>query len=77
MPVLSIGTRSFEVGESHVVREAERMFKLSEDRRAHRLDRAKSELARAGGKKGVEDSEHGGAVKKATAIILSQGIREI
>jgi hypothetical protein len=77
MPVLRIGTRSFEVSESHVAREAERMFKLSPDRRTHRLERAKSDLARAGGKKGIESSEQGGTVKKATAIILSQGINEI
>jgi hypothetical protein len=77
MPTLRIGTRSFEVNDSHVAREAERMFKLSSGRRAHRLERAKSDLARAGGTKGIEDAEHGGAVTKATAIILSQGIREI
>lgn len=77
MPALRIGTRSFEVSQSHVVREAERMFKLSADRRAHRFERAKSELARAGGKKGIESFAQGGAVKKATAIILSQGIKEI
>jgi len=77
MPALKIGTRLFEVSKSHVVCEAERMFKLSSDRRAHRLERAKSELARAGGKKGIESLKQGGAVKKATAIILSQGIKEI
>jgi hypothetical protein len=77
MPALRIGTRSFEASQSHVVCEAERMFKLSPDRRAHRLERAKSELARAGGEKGIESLKQGGAVKKATAIILSQGIREI
>jgi hypothetical protein len=77
MPALKIGTRSFEVGQSHVAGEAERMFKLSPARRAHRLERAKSDLARAGGEKGIESFKHGGAVKKATAIILSQGIKEI
>jgi hypothetical protein len=77
MPALRIGTRSFEVSESHVACEAERMFKLSSDRRAHRLERAKSALARAGGEKGIESSKQGGAVKKATAIILSQGNKEI
>jgi hypothetical protein len=77
MPELKIGTRSFDVSESHVVREAERMFKLSAERRAHRLERAKSDLARAGGDKGIESRQQGGAVKKAAAIILSQGIKEI
>jgi hypothetical protein len=77
MPALTIGTRTFEVSESHVVREAERMFKLSADRRANRLERAKSDLARAGGKKGIESRQQGGGVKKAAAIILSQGIKEI
>jgi hypothetical protein len=49
------------------------MFKLSSDRRTHRLDRAKSELARAGGKKGIESFEQGGAAKKATAIAPAPG----
>jgi hypothetical protein len=77
MPALTIGTRSFAVSESHVACEAERMFKLTSDRRAHRLERAKSELARAGGELGIENVERGGAVAKAVAIILSQGINEI
>ena len=77
MPELKIGTRSFEASQSHVVREAERMFKLSSDRRAHRLERAKSDLARAGGEKGIESRQEGGGVTKAVAIILSQGITEI
>jgi hypothetical protein len=77
MPMLKIGTRSFEVSASHVALEAERMFKLSPVRRAHRLERAKSQLARAGGAKGIEGVERGGAARNAAAIILSQGINEI
>jgi hypothetical protein len=77
MLTLKIGTRSFEVSRSHVALEAERMFKLSSVRRAHRLDRAKTQLARAGGAKGDEGLERGSGVRKAVAIILSQGITEI
>jgi hypothetical protein len=77
MLTLKIGTRSFKVSPSHVTREAERMFKLSSARRADRLERAKSQLARTGGAKGIEGLERGGAARNAVAIILSQGITEI
>jgi hypothetical protein len=77
MLTLKIGTRSFEVSRSHVAREAERMFKLSPVRRAHRLERAKTQLARAGGPKGIEGLERAGVARNAVAIIRSQGISEI
>jgi hypothetical protein len=74
---LTIGTRLFEIGNNHVAREADRMQKLSPERRAHRLERAKYQLARAGGTKAIESAEPGGAVKQAAAIILSAGVTEI
>jgi hypothetical protein len=77
MLTLKIGTRIFAVSRSHVALEAERMFKLSPVRRAHRLARAKTQLARAGGPKGIEGLERGGAARNAVAIILSQGVTEI
>jgi hypothetical protein len=42
MPHLKVGPRSVEVSPSHVVLEAERMFKLSASRRANRLEEAKA-----------------------------------
>jgi hypothetical protein len=72
-----IGTRSFEIHDSEVAREADRMFKLSPDRRTHRLGRAKTQLARAGGTKDLESAGPRGAVRQAVAIILSQAIEEI
>jgi hypothetical protein len=77
MPMLKIGTRSFAVDDAAVAREADRMFKLSVERRSHRFERAKTQLARAGGTKEIERGEPGGAVKQAVAIILSQGVTEI
>jgi hypothetical protein len=77
MATLRIGTRSFAVSDHRVAREADRMFKLAPPRRAHRLDGAKTRLARAGGSEGIEGREGDGAVRSAVAIILSQGISEI
>lgn len=74
---LRIGTRSFAVNARRVAREAERMFKLPAAQRAHRLDGAKTRLARAGAAEGIEGREEEGAVQQAAAIILSQGVREI
>jgi hypothetical protein len=51
------------------------MFKVSPERRVHRLAHAKSALARAGGVKG--STEDLPATKPAVAIILSQGVTEI
>ena len=75
MPTLTIGTRTYQASTARIVREADRMFKLSPDRRAHRLAQAKSALARAGGAKG--STEDHPAAKAAVAIILSQGVTEI
>ncbi len=71
MPTLTIGTRTYTVSNARVVREADRMFKLSPERRVHRLAHAKSALARAA------DTEDQSATKAAVAIILSQGVTEI
>jgi hypothetical protein len=77
MLTLKIGTRSFEIGNDQVAREADRMSKLSSERRTHRLERAKTQLARAGGTKAIESAEPKGAVRQAAAIILSAGVAEI
>ncbi|MDB5395187.1 MAG: hypothetical protein JWM91_2693 [Rhodospirillales bacterium] len=77
MLTLKIGTRSFSISETQVAHEADRMFKLSPERRAHRLERAKSQLAGAGGTKAIESAEPRGTVKQAAAIILSAGVKEI
>jgi hypothetical protein len=77
MLTLKIGTRSFRISETQVAKEADRMFKLSAGRRAHRFERAKSQLARAGGTRDIESTEPRGPVKQAAAIILSRGITEI
>jgi hypothetical protein len=75
MPTLSVGTRSYEVSEHRVRRQSERMFKMNAERRNHRLDRAKTQLARS-----ARDADSDGAAataKEAAAILLSQGIKEI
>jgi hypothetical protein len=77
MRTLKISTRTFEVHNAKVVREADRMFKLSPECRAHRLEKAKTALARAGGAKGRENMETLTGTNRAVAIILSQGISEI
>ncbi len=76
MPTLKIGTRNFEASNARVVRQAERMWKLSPERRAHRLEKAKTDLANAGDRKGG-DIAAAPATRRAVAIILSQGISEI
>ena len=75
MPTLSVGTRSYEMSEHRVRRQSERMFKMSAEQRNHRLDRAKTQLARS-----ARDADSDGAAaaaKQAAAILLSQGINEI
>ncbi len=75
MPTLSVGTRSYEVSEPRVRRQSERMFKMSAEQRNHRLDRAKTQLARS-----ARDADSDGAAaaaKEAAAILLSQGIEII
>jgi hypothetical protein len=77
MRTLKIGTRTFDVHNAKVVREADRMFKLSPERRAHRLEKAKTQLARAGDAKRGKNVETLPGTNRAVAIILSQGINEI
>lgn len=75
MATLTVGTRSYEVREHRVRRQSERMFTMSAERRTHRLNRAKIQLARSAG-----DGHSPGATaaaKNAAAILLSQGIKEI
>jgi hypothetical protein len=75
MATLRIGTRVFETDAHHVRVAAERMFRLTEAQRRHRVEAAKTELAR------LVDAEReeraGGAIKRAAATLLSQGIVEI
>jgi hypothetical protein len=71
MPTLTIGTRTYRASNAGVVGEADQMFKLSPERRVHRLAHAKPALARASGAKG--STEDLPATKAAVAIILSQG----
>jgi hypothetical protein len=77
MPILTIGTRRFDVSDERVAREAEWLFKLSPARRALRVTKAKSELAKAGGAAIRREVEESPAAKRAAAILLSQGISEI
>jgi hypothetical protein len=75
MRTLRIGTRTFEADEARVASEAERMFRMSPERRRYRLEAAKTRLVRA------VAAEHGGeatgAARAAAATILSQGIDAI
>jgi hypothetical protein len=90
MPTLKTGTGSIEVSSARVVRQAERMGKLSEPRRAHRLEKAKALLAsgagaaekgekggKGGKKKKADKKEVSPALKGAAAIVLGQGIAEL
>ena len=75
MSVLTLGTRTYQVSEHRVRRQAERMFKMTAEQRAHRLDSAKNRLARS-----ARDKDSAGATaaaKEAASILLSQGIKEI
>jgi hypothetical protein len=90
MPTLKTGTGSIEVSSARVVRQAERMGKLSEPRRAHRLEKAKALLAsgagtaetggksgKGGKKKKADKKAVSPALKGAAAIVLGQGIGEL
>jgi hypothetical protein len=82
MPTLKTGNGSIEVSSARVVRQAERMGKLSQPRRAHRLEKAKAALAAgAGGKggkgKGGKGKEISPSARQAAAIVLSQGVNEV
>jgi hypothetical protein len=75
MPTLTVGKRSYEVSDPRVTRQAERMFKMSPERRQHRIDGAKTQLVRSA--KGSQSEGLLGAEKQAAAILLSQGVTEI
>jgi hypothetical protein len=75
MPVLSIGTRTYEVSRSHVARLADRWFKMSPERRDHRVEAAKTQLAKTARDK--ETPHAAKAANHAAAVLLSQGISEI
>jgi hypothetical protein len=77
MPTLKIGTRSDTVSNGQVAREADRMFKLAPPHRAHRLDTAKTRLARAAATKSAKNDAPPPSAIRAAAIILSQNISEI
>jgi hypothetical protein len=75
MPTLTIGKRTYEVSEPRVRGQANRMFKMSQERRNHRVEEAKTRLARL-----ARESQSvgiGAAQKQAAAILLSQGTSEI
>jgi hypothetical protein len=75
MPTLRIGTRCFHADERRVAREAERMFRMSAAQRRHRVETAKTRLARAfdAGRDAADDAVAG----HVAAVLLSQGISEI
>jgi hypothetical protein len=85
MPTLKTGTGTIEVSNARVVRQAERMGKLSAPRRAHRLEKAKAALASGadadaggkGGKKKKEKKAVSPTTKRAAAIVLGQGVNEV
>jgi hypothetical protein len=79
LPTLKIGTRTYNYKASNglVVREADRMFKLSPQHRAHRLETAKTQLARAAAAKSGKNHAPPVSAMRAAAIILSQNITEI
>ena len=57
MPTLKTGNGTIEVGNGRIVAQAERMGKLSEPRRAHRLEKAKALIAGgAPAKAGAKDA---------------------
>ncbi len=75
MPTLTVGTRSYTVSEPRVTRQAVRMFKMSPERRDHRVDAAKTQLARSA--QGSQSEGVVAAEKQAAAILLSQGVKDI
>ena len=75
MPTLIVGTRSYEVSDPRVTRQAVRMFKMKPERRNHRVEAAKTQLVRAA--QGSQSAGVLAAEKQAAAILLSQGVKEI
>jgi hypothetical protein len=75
---LKAGGKSIDVSSARVVRQAERMGKLSTARRAHRLEKAKAAVtSEAGSKKGKKKDTLLAGTKRAAAIVLGQGINEV
>jgi hypothetical protein len=70
MPALTLGDRTIEVSGGRVSREADRMFRMSPERRKHRVDTAKRRLA-AAAKEVPERS-----LEKLAALLLSQGVNK-
>jgi hypothetical protein len=77
MPTLTIGTRTYTVSRERVIRAAERLRKLGEARRAHSIDKAKTQLARTASAAGGAAKSAANAAKQAAAVLLSQGVTEI
>ena len=75
MPTLTVGKRSYQLSDPRVTRQAERMFKMSRERRNHRVEAAKTQLVRAA--QGSQSEGVPAAEKQAAAILLSQGVKEI
>ncbi len=75
MPTLTIGKRSYQVSDTRVTRQAVRMFRMSADRRNHRVETAKTQLVRSA--QGSQSEGVLAAEKQAAAILLSQGVTEI
>lgn len=65
MPTLKTANGGIEVGNGRVVAQAERMGKLSEPRRAHRLEKAKALLAGHSGAGAGASNEAGSKTGKS------------
>jgi hypothetical protein len=75
MPTLTLAARSYDVGEGRIIRQSVRMSKMSPERRGHRVDRAKTQLARSA--RNTDAPGATAAAKQAATILLSQGIETI
>lgn len=71
MQSLRISGKTIEVHDARVRREADRMFRMSAERRQHRVEGAKRHLARA-----IKAKVPESGLKKFAARILSQGSSE-
>jgi hypothetical protein len=69
---LKIGLRRFGAVEWRVRQERERLFRMQPEQRRHRVDAAKSEIARL-----VNAGAAAPALARPVAILLSAGIEEI
>jgi hypothetical protein len=75
MPTLTVGKRSYQVSDPRVTRQAVRMFKMNPERRSHRVEAAKTQLVRAA--QGSKSEGVVAAERRAAAILLCQGVKEI